>query len=80
MNQVSCEREANQLFQSNFLLELLDGRCHFPCSRLVEILLASCLEILPMTKHAVQMTGCASQLPSSERDYVVMIYTLSLWH
>ena len=60
VNKVSCEREANQLFQSNFLLELRDGGCHFPCSRLVEILLTSCLEILPMRKHIVKMTGCAS--------------------
>lgn len=58
MNQVSWEREPDQLFQGNFLLEFQDGRYHFPCSKAVEILLASYFEVLSLRKNTVKMTAC----------------------
>lgn len=68
MNQVSCKGEANQLFQSNFLLELQDGRCHFPCSMVVALLLANSFEILSMRKNTVKMTACAKLVHTQEKE------------
>lgn len=50
----------------NFLLEFQDGRCHFSCSKAVEILFASCFEVLSKRKNTVKMTACIANSPTEK--------------
>lgn len=78
MNPVSWEREPDQLFQGNFLLEFQDGRYHFPCSKAVEILLASYFEILSLRKNTVKMTACTVNSHSEKMKCIFTAFSLSL--
>jgi hypothetical protein len=70
------KREANALFQSNFLLEPQDRRCHFPCSGLVEFLLVGNFEILSMRKNTVKMTASAVNSYPEKKECISMVISL----